>query len=319
MTLPRASRWPRRLIIGATLLAGLGVLFSTWFSHRLMTGTLTGQAFAHAAEPRPTDPLLPGYRGDPLAAFGYSFETLQIETPLGLAPAWLVPGQPEARLGAIVIHGIGGAREDGYAYLPALHRAGIPVLLITYRQDAGAPRAPEGLHMFGLTEWEDLEAAVLALRRLGVDRIVLVGASTGGAIAGQFLARSNQAPHVAGVILDAPALDFPAVLRHVTDRLGLPLRSLGARLAIPAFALTHGENMGRALALPAIAAFDGPVLVFQGREDRLTPLSQVQDLLAARKGGTTVLLTAGDHLQSARAEPDRMAALIADMISGLAR
>jgi hypothetical protein len=57
--------------------------------------------------------------------------------------------------------------------------------------------------------------------------------------------------------------------------------------------------------------------VFQGREDRLTPLSQVQDLLAARKGGTTVLLTTGDHLQSARAAPDRLNTLIAEMIASL--
>ncbi|WP_151717326.1 alpha/beta hydrolase [Gemmobacter serpentinus] len=321
MTPRPGPRWPRRLIVGFTLLAGLAILFSTWFSHRLMTGVLTGAALSQHMAP-PTDPTQLGYRGDPQAAFGYAYQTLAVETPLGPAPAWLVPGaaeatRPDAKLGAIFVHGIGGAREDGYLYLPALHRSGIPVLLISYRQDPDAPMAPEGMHLFGLTEWQDLDAAVEMLRAQGMERVVLVGASMGGAIIGQFLARSDQAPHVVGVILDAPALNFPAVLRHITDRLGLPLRSLGARLAIPAFTLTHGENLGQAVALPAIAAFDGPVLVFQGRADRLVPVTIVQDLLATRQGGTTVLLTPGDHLQSATQDPARVANLIASMIDDL--
>lgn len=319
MTARAGSRRLRRLIIALTLVAGLAVLFSTWFSHRLMGAMLTGAAFSSQPSPQPTDPLQPGYRGDPQAALGLAFETLQIETDLGPAPAWLVPAPgPDAggaQLAAIFVHGIGEAREDGYPYLAALHRAAVPVLLMSYRQDPDAPRAPEGLHLFGLTEWEDLEAAILALRARGITRVVLVGRSSGAAVIGQFLARSNQAPQVAGLILDTPALDFPAVLQHVTERLQLPLRSLGARLAIPAFALTDGVDLGRARALPAIAAFDGPVLVVQGRDDRLVPLSQVQDLLEARSGGTTVVLTASDAPSPHPAA--RIDSMISDLIAGL--
>ncbi|WP_162528159.1 alpha/beta hydrolase family protein [Gemmobacter caeruleus] len=315
--IPLRSRWPRRIAIGLAVLACLAVVFSTWFSHRLMSEVLSGRAFAEP-EAGITDPMILGYRGTPEQALGLPFEEISLDTPLGRAPAWLVPGAPGARMGAIIVHGIGGAREDGYPYLPALHAAGLPVLMMTYRNDAGAPKAPEGLRLFGLTEWEDLETAMATMQARGIDRVVLVGASMGGAIVGQFLGRSSRADRVAGLILDAPALDFPAVLRHVTDRLGLPLRSIGARLALPAFALTHGENMGQATVIPVIAAFKGPVLLFHGRADRIVPATTSLALLDQRNGGTTLLMTEGDHLQSHRAEPRRFASLMRDFLADLA-
>ena len=152
-----------------------------------------------------------GYRGDPEQAFGLPFQSVSVDTPGGPAPAWLIPPAANAApdgSAAIFVHGIGGAREDGYPYLRALHEAGLPVLLITYRNDPEAPRAPDGLRLFGLTEWEDLDAAALWLQARGARKIVLVGASMGGGIVGQFLAplgrHREQGPR--------PALDIdPAV------------------------------------------------------------------------------------------------------------
>lgn len=314
----KPSPWPRRIILAVTFLAGLAVLFSTWFTHRLMVEVLSGDAFA-APEAGITDPLTLGYRGTPEQAFGLQFEEISIDTPLGTAPAWWVPGTSGSKTAAIFVHGIGGAREDGYPYLRDLHAAGLPVLLMTYRNDADAPASPEGLRLFGLTEWQDLQAAVTAVQARGIDRIVLVGASMGGGIIGQFLGHSTLADRVSAVILDAPALDFPMVLRHITDRLGLPLRSLGVPLAIPAFALTHGEYLGHAQVIPVLAAFRGPVLLFHGSADRIVPAGISFALLEARQGGTTFLHTRGDHLQSHRTEPERFSALLRDFLAALPR
>ena len=315
---PRRSPWPRRLLFAAITLFLIGVVFSTWFSHRLMVEALSGRAFA-APDESITDPLSLGYRGDPMRAFGLPFEEIAVETPIGPAPAWYVPGAPDAKLGAVFVHGIGGAREDGYPYLRELHAAGLPVLMMTYRNDAGAPASGEHLRLFGLTEWEDLDAAVTTLRGRGVERVVLVAASMGGGIAGQFLARSEQSDAVAALVLDAPALDFPMVIRHITDRLGLPLRSLGARLAIPAFAISHGVNMGQAQVLPVVASFDGPILLFHGANDRIVPPAISFDLLRMRQGNTTFLHTSGDHLQSQREAPERFSTLLRDFLADLPR
>ncbi|SEN65160.1 hypothetical protein SAMN04488103_106163 [Gemmobacter aquatilis] len=310
--------WPRRLLSGLVVLALLAVLGSTWFAHRLLVEVLSGRAFATAPEGI-TDPLTLGYRGDPMQAFGLPFETLMVETPLGPAPAWYVPGTPGATRAAVVVHGIGGAREDGYLYLPELHAAGLPVLLISYRNDAGAPAAPDGLRAFGLTEWADLEAAVALLETRGIDQVVLVAASMGGGIAGQFLARSDYADLVEALVLDAPALDAPAVLRHVTDLLGLPLRSLGAPLAVPAFGLTHGVNLAQARVTEVLAQFEGPILLFHGTRDRIVPPATSLALLEARQGQTTVLLTPGDHLQSRATAPERFTTLLSGFLSALPR
>ena len=75
--------------------------------------------------------------------------------------------------------------------VPVARELGLTSLLISYRNDEGAPAT--GTYGFGLTEWRDLEAAVVQLRGEGHDRLLLVGASMGGAIVGQFMARSPEA------------------------------------------------------------------------------------------------------------------------------
>ena len=55
-------------------------------------------------------------------------------------PAWLIPGRSSTW--AIVVHGINSNPQVGLRIAPALHRAGLPQLLITYRDDHEAPPAP---------------------------------------------------------------------------------------------------------------------------------------------------------------------------------
>ena len=171
-------------------------------------------ALITTAEP-PTDPMALGYRGDPMAALSLPYQTVTLDTPLGPTEAWLVPAAGAESGRAIYVHGIAGAREDGYRALSILHEAGWSVLLISYRNDADQPQSPDASYGFGLTEWPDLEAAVRNMAPTEADRVLVVAESMGGAILGQFLKQSPLAPRVGAVALDSPAISFGAVIDHL--------------------------------------------------------------------------------------------------------
>ena len=70
------------------------------------------------------------YAGDPREALGLPTRHVAVPDELGPMPAWLVPAR--GRTWAIVVHGINGTPQIGLRIAPALHRAGLPAMLITY-------------------------------------------------------------------------------------------------------------------------------------------------------------------------------------------
>ncbi|HEY7892007.1 MAG TPA: alpha/beta fold hydrolase [Solirubrobacteraceae bacterium] len=209
------------------------------------------------------------YEGNPTEAVGLPFTSVKVPDELGPMPAWLIPGRMHTW--AIVVHGLNGGHEDGLRIAPTLHRTGLPTLLITYRGDIGAPRSPDGLHHMGLTEWRDLQAAARYVLAHGARRLVLIGYSMGGSIIAQFMERSPLAHSVVGVVLDAPALDWKATLSYNADEMGLPSFfaipvewMIGARIAV---------DWERLDALRHTAALHLPILLFQGTDDQLVPIS----------------------------------------------
>jgi alpha-beta hydrolase superfamily lysophospholipase len=216
------------------------------------------------------------YAGDPTLALGLPSSTVAIPDELGPMPAGLVPAR--SHTWAIVVHGINSTPQTGLRVVPALHRAGLPTLLITYREDLGAPPSPDGFHHMGLTEWRDLGAAARYALAHGARRLVLVGYSMGGAIVSQFMQRSPLAPRVAGLVLDAPALDWQAILSFNATKMGFPsFASLPVEWAIGA-RIDADWNSLDTLRHPE--AFQLPILLFHGTEDDVVPISTSDDFAA---------------------------------------
>jgi len=216
------------------------------------------------------------YAGDP-GTLGAPFSDVAIEGELGTMPAWKVPGR-RSKTWAIVVHGINSTPQTGLRLVPALRRAGLPSLLITYREDLGAPASPDGLHHMGLTEWRDLEAAARYALDHGARRLVLAGYSMGGAIVSQFMQRSALAPRVTGLVLDAPVLSWKDTLSFNATAMGFPSSStlpvewiIGARIEVDWDSLEAARHPD---------AFQLPILLFHGIDDDLVPIS-ISDEFAA--------------------------------------
>ncbi|HEX4670579.1 MAG TPA: alpha/beta fold hydrolase [Solirubrobacterales bacterium] len=191
-------------------------------------------------------------------------------------PGWQIPGRK--RTWAIVVHGINSTPETGLRIAPALHRGGLPTLLITYREDLGAPPSPDGFHHMGLTEWRDLAATARYALGHGARRLVLVGYSMGGAIVSQFMERSPLAARVAGLVLDAPVLDWKAVLAFHATEMGFPsFAALPVEWAVGARIDADWDSLD---ALQHPDDFQLPILLFHGTDDDVVPISNSDEFAA---------------------------------------
>jgi pimeloyl-ACP methyl ester carboxylesterase len=202
------------------------------------------------------------------------------------------------------VHGINGDREVGLRITPTLHRAGLPQLLISYRDDLGAPSSPDDMHHMGETEWRDLAAAMRYALDHGAKRVVLVGYSMGGALVTQLMERSALAGRVAALVLDAPALNWKAILEFNAERMGLPgFFALPVEWAIDARIDPDWNNLD-ALAQPE--AFHLPILLFHGAEDKVVPLATSEAFAAELPEWVTFYaLPKAGHTQSWNVDPSR--------------
>lgn len=311
----------KRLVVGLAAIALLYLIAGGWQITRLLDQTLrVGAATAqNSGWPPPQQPADIGYVGDPMAAFQYPFTDVVVPGELGPLPAWLVPPASGATSStwAIFVHGIGGRRENGYRFLPVLRDAGFQTLMISYRNDSGAPSDPSGLYAFGLTEWRDLDTAVRYALDHGASSVILVAESMGGGIAGQFLRESANSGAVAAIILDAPAIDFGAILRDQVHRMHLPLSSTLASGALLLSGLTMPVRLGDAVTIDEFARFSGPLFLSHGSADRVVPIQGSDDLVSKRMGVTAYMRTKADHIQSWNAGPARYEASLRAFLASL--
>jgi uncharacterized protein len=214
------------------------------------------------------------YSGNPSEARDLPFRSVEFPGELGPMPAWLIPGA--SRTWAIVVHGINDDREIGLRLAPVLHRNELTSLVISYRDDLGAPLSPDGLHHLGQTEWRDLEAGARYALDHGARHLILIGYSMGGALITQFMQKSPLASDVAALVLDAPALDWQEILSFNATRMGFPsFASLPVQWAIQARIDADWPSLN---ALDHPDAFHLPILLFHSLDDEVVPIETSNEL-----------------------------------------
>ncbi|MFJ5989699.1 alpha/beta hydrolase family protein [Lentzea sp. NPDC092896] len=221
------------------------------------------------------------YEGNPKTALGLVYSDVAVPTELGDMPAWLVPAANNDTW-VINVHGRGAKREEGLRVVPQLHAAGLPVLMITYRNDEGSPASPDGLYHLGDTEWHDVEAAIRYAQGQGAKKVVLYGWSMGGAIVGQTLARSGLAAAVSGVVLDSPVTNWTQTLNLQAQNRGVPT------WLTPVAELVSGWradiDFDRFDLVRNPPALKPPTLLFHGSADETVPAQSSRDLATAASG-----------------------------------
>ena len=234
------------------------------------------------------------YEGDPKSVHGLPFMSVFVPGALGHYPAWVLPGSDTWVIG---VHGRGASRVEALRVLPTLAATGVTTMVISYRNDLGAPASPDGYYHLGATEWEDLKAAVDYATSAGAKRVVLYGWSMGGAIALNAL-RHGAVPGVAGLILDCPVVDWTATLRMQAAQRRLP-----APLTWSAMRLVE-QRIGTKLATLDFRAYrpDVPTLIFLDADDRVVDPAPTRSFAEAA-GAHLVETAAGGHVRSWNVDP----------------
>ncbi len=222
--------------------------------------------------------------GDPRSALGLDFRSVTLDSDAGALPAWWVPGEDGAPW-VLLAHGYGGSLVSSLSFLPLIARLGANALVVSYRNDPGAPPSPDRRYHLGIDEWRDLDAGIGFALENGAKRIALFGWSMGGGIALRALAKSNRRDAICALVLDAPVLDWAAIIRHVGRRVPAPvvalvLYRLESLLRAPLSELDHLSPAGE---------LDRPVLCFHGGRDELVPVHHSR-LLAVRAAESVTLV-----------------------------
>jgi uncharacterized protein len=240
--------------------------------------------------------------------------------PLGDYPAWWFPGKSSTWV--VMTHGNGLQIADHAKLVPALHEAGYPVLAIAYRNAPDAPLDPTGKLQYGVSEWEDLEAAVDYATEQGAERVILIGPSMGGAVITRFLYDSPFAESVVAAVLEAPILDFGRTVdlnaaRETLPLIGLPVPQSLTSVAKWVASLRFGVDW-EGMDLSARAEeLRHPVLVFHGLDDTDVPIATSREFAALRPDLVTLVEVAdAPHMGAWNVDPEafesRMLAFLAE-------
>ena len=256
------------------------------------------------------------YPGDPAMAHSITFQEIKFASPLGELTAWQVDGSGETWV--IFVHGKGASRREALRMLPVVEGKELPSLVITYRNDTGAPEDPSGYYWYGLTEWEDLEAAARYALDNGATGLVIVGYSMGGGIVANFLYRSPLAGQVVGVILDSPMLDLDATVDMAAENRNLPAFLTTITKVITSF--RFGVDWDAMDYLDRASEISAPVLLFHGDADEKVPVSISERFAESRPDLVTYEVFAGaPHGGAWNVDSKRYEAVVGEFVDRVAR
>ncbi|MCW2640461.1 MAG: peptidase [Dactylosporangium sp.] len=254
------------------------------------------------------------FDGDPLTARGLSFDEVTVSSELGPLPAWLVPGTSSTWV--IAVHGRGGSRAEALRALPTLAGLGLPTLVVTYRNDEGAPPSRDRRYHLGAAEWRDVAAAIRYARSQGASDIILYGWSMGGAATMMALRHAPEAAVVRALVMDCPALDWTATLRLNGRRRNLP-----APLTWAAMRLVE-QRIGTALAelnqVRHVGSLRVPTLIFLDGDDVVVDPAPTRLFARLRPDLVRLVETqGGGHTRSWNVDPERYESELAEFLRGV--
>jgi uncharacterized protein len=220
---------------------------------------------------------------------GFEHVDVVIDTPVGSAPAWLIPAEKQTSRWLIGVHGRGVRRQECLRAVDVARRCGYTTLLVSYRNDGDAPRSSDGRYGLGDTEWPDVDAALEYAIVNGATEVVLMGWSMGGAVSLQVATRSTHADVLKGIILESPVIRWADTINYQTDASHAPRvvsaaarRLLGAPWAQPLTGQSESIDLNR---LDFVARADEltlPILLMHSADDGYVPPFASRALALAR-------------------------------------
>lgn len=242
------------------------------------------------------------------AAMDVDWAELDLPTPVGPAPAWVirprgagtaeVPGTApvDGTTWAVHVHGIRTTRVTALRTVPAALEAGWTSIVPSFRGDGEAPWQGRASHL-GAREWPDVEAALDHAVANGAARLVVVGWSMGATITHELLARSAHRDRIAGLVLVSPALDWETTVRSQAGRAGLPGFVVGAALramALPLVCRVVGLRSPvdvRALSWLHAPRNLPPTLLIHSSGDTTVPFAVSREFADAHPGTVTLAVS----------------------------
>lgn len=215
---------------------------------------------------------------------------------------------------AVLVHGKGGQPMELARMARPLVDAGRTVMLIGYRNDAGAWEDPSGQYGYGTTEWKDLRNALVWARDHGARDVVLGGVSMGGGIVASYLERIPDHKGITGAILDSPMLSLDETIswgaRDQSLPGGLPLPEPITWAAKRVAGWRYDVSWQRTDYLDDTSWADVPILVLHGDDDGTVPLATSQELAEESSEVTLEEFPGAGHVESQNSDPDRYDSLV---------
>lgn len=235
-------------------------------------------------------------------ALGLPVEEVVAPGPLGDLPGWVFPGEgPDADRWVVIVHGRGSTRTSGLRAVDVVTgRAGHSSLVVSHRNDPGAPPSPDGYGHYGDTEWRDLEAWLTWLADTrDPTHVTLYGLSQGGSVVAACLRRCEEIPRIDRAVLDSPLLSMHATLELQAEARGIPGPVIGPLLLATEVVvdLRGGPDFDRLEHVEPLVGLDLPILVLHGRDDDTVPIEPSRRLARADPAQVDLHAHDGGHVR----------------------
>ena len=222
---------------------------------------------------------------DPMTDFGIAYEDVEFPAvDASTLRGWWVPGAEGASVGIVTVHGAGADRRDFLRHLPMLREGGYPVLLFDEREHGISDGTGRGIS-YGVRESHDVSSAVAyAKEQRGLEDVVVLGTSQGGASVLLAAARDEE---IDAVISENPFTRLEDLLGDTAMMKQIPGQMRGAITRVALWRIGSRPGDGPIDHVARIAP--RPLLLMHGTEDPVIAFGHSERILEAANHPTAEL------------------------------